>query len=200
VEAMDVLHSNKQIDLIFLDIELPEMSGIDFLNSESNLPQIIIISAKEKYAVNAFDYDITDYLLKPFSFVRFTKAVQKVQDKIDQQKMNELNDEIFIKHNSSIVKLKYSDILWIEALENYIVVNTLNDRYTFHSTMKAIEEKLPDDKFIRTHRSFIVNINYIDCIEDNTTIVIKANDTVTNIAIGKNYRDHLLNSLNLLKH
>jgi DNA-binding LytR/AlgR family response regulator len=200
VEAMEVLHSNKQIDLIFLDIELPEMSGIDFLNLETNLPQIIIISAKEKYAVNAFDYDITDYLLKPFSFVRFTKAVQKVQDKIDQRKLNETNDEIYIKQNSSLIKLKYADILWIEALENYIVVNTMTEKLTFHSTMKAISEKLPADRFIRIHRSFIVNINYIDCIEENSYIVIKAhNNNVATLAIGKNYREQLMDSLNLLK-
>ncbi|GHT23883.1 DNA-binding response regulator [Bacteroidia bacterium] len=194
VEAQGVLHSGKQIDLIFLDIELPEMSGIDFLNSEKNLPQIIIISAKEKYAVNAFDYDITDYLLKPFSFVRFTKAVQKVQDKIEQQ----LDEEIYIKQNSSLIKIKYADILWIEALENYIIVNTITEKLTFHSTLKAISEKLPDNRFVRIHRSFIVNLQYIDSIEENS-VVIKTQHNATLLAIGMNYRELLLDSLNLLK-
>jgi DNA-binding LytR/AlgR family response regulator len=198
VEARDVLQSNKQIDLIFLDIELPEMSGIDFLNLEKKLPQIIIISAKEKYAVNAFDYDITDYLLKPFSFVRFAKAIQKVQNKMDKQKLAETNDEIYIKHNATLVKLKYADILWIEAMENYIVVNTLTEKITFHSTMKAISEKLPNDRFIRIHRSFIVNLKYIDCIEDNS-VVIKTHENVSTLAIGKNYRVPLFDCLNLLK-
>jgi DNA-binding LytR/AlgR family response regulator len=199
VDAMTVLQSKEQIDLIFLDIELPGMSGIDFLNATAVLPQIIIISSKEKYAINAFDYDITDYLLKPFTFARFSKAVEKVQDKINQQKQNTTGDEIFIKHNSSMIRLKYADIVWIEALENYVVVNTISEKYTLHSTMKALEEKLPVDKFIRAHRSFIVNIKYIDCIEDNS-LVMRINSNVNNIAIGKCYKSRLLNSLNLFQH
>ncbi|MDR1865239.1 MAG: LytTR family DNA-binding domain-containing protein [Bacteroidales bacterium] len=197
VDAIKVLNINNSIDLILLDIEMPEMSGIDFLNALTQLPQIIIISSKEKYAINAFDYDVTDYLLKPFTYTRFRKAIDKVRAKQEVNRIHSKGDEIFIKHNSCLVKLKYADILWVEAMENYVIFNTFTDKYTIHSTMKAIEAKLPADRFARTHRSFIVNTGCILSIEDNT-INIKTRDNINNIAIGKSYRDNLLGRLNFI--
>ncbi len=198
VEAINVLNSNENIDLIFLDIEMPEMSGIDFLNALSNLPQIIIISSKDKYAVNAFEYDVTDYLLKPFTYSRFCKAVNKASERQEKSRLHSKGDEIFIKHNSSLVKLKYADILWVEALENYIIINTFDEKYTIHFTMRAIEEKLPPKQFVRVHRSFIVNVGSIHSIEDNT-IFIKTGDKAKNsIPIGKSYKDNLLKDLNVI--
>ncbi|MDR1672145.1 MAG: LytTR family DNA-binding domain-containing protein [Bacteroidales bacterium] len=197
VDAMKVLHAGEQIDLIFLDIEMPEMSGIEFLNSLKKPPQIIIISSREKYAVDAFDYDVTDYLLKPFTFLRFSKAVEKAKEKQEQSRIHSADDEIFIKHNTGLVKLKYTDILWVEAMENYMILNTFSDKYTVHSTMKALEAKLPDKQFIRVHRSFIVNTGSISGIEDNT-IIIRTKDALNNIAIGKLYKDNLLKQLKFI--
>ena len=197
-EGINVLNSNENIDLIFLDIEMPEMTGIDFLNAMSTLPQIIIISAKDKYAINAFDYDVTDYVLKPFDYSRFCKAVNKAIARGEKSRMHAKNDEIFIKHNTSLIKLKYADILWVEAMENYVVLHTFADKYTIHFTMRAIEEKLPPKNFFRVHRSFIVNVDGIHSIEDKT-IYIKTSDKMKNpIPIGKLYKDNLLKKLNVI--
>ena len=198
VDAINILGMNESVDLIFLDIEMPEMTGIDFLNALNTLPQIIIISSKEKYAINAFEYDVTDYLLKPFTYSRFCKAVNKALDRQEKSRMHAKADEIFIKHNSSLVKLKYDEILWVEAMENYVVVNTYDEKYMIHFTMHAIEEKLPQKQFLRVHRSFIVNVNSIHSIGDNT-ILIKTIDKAKNaIPIGKIYKDKLLKVLNVI--
>jgi len=198
VEAINVLNSNVNIDLIFLDIEMPEMTGIDFLNALSTLPQIIIISSKEKYAIHAFEYDVTDYLLKPFVYSRFCKAVNKALERQEKSRMHTKGDIIFIKHLSSLVRLNYTDILWVEAMENYVVINTFHEKYTIHFTMRAIEDKLPMKQFLRVHRSFIVNVGSINSIEDNT-IQIKTNDKAKNaIPIGKSYKDNLLKALTVI--
>ena len=198
VEGINVLNSNEDIDLIFLDIEMPDMTGIEFLNAMSALPQIIIISSKEKYAINAFDYDVTDYILKPFDYSRFCKAVNKAAAREEKSRMHAKSDEIFIKHNASLVKLKYTDILWVEAMENYVVIHTFDEKYTIHFTMRSIEDKLPPKQFLRVHRSFIVNISGINSITDNA-IFIKTSDMSKNsIPIGKVFKDKLLKTLNVI--
>jgi len=198
VDAINVLRSNENVDLIFLDIEMPEMTGIDFLNALNSLPQVIIISSKEKYAVNAFEYDITDYLLKPFTYSRFCKAVNKALERQEKNRMYAKTDEIFIRHNSSLVKIKYTDILWLESMENYVIINTFDEKYTIHFTLQAIEGKLPPKQFMRVQRSFIVNIRSIHSIVDNT-ILIKTSDKAKNeIPIGKSYKDKLLKALNVI--
>ena len=198
VEAIRLLKSGSEVNLIFLDIEMPEMSGLEFINTLNNPPRIIIISSKEQYALQAFEYDVTDYLLKPIAYGRFFKAVDKayslyVRDSV----VPEGKDEIFIKKNSSLIKLRYADILWVEALENYVTVNTYDDKYTIHFTMKSIEKKLPTSKFIRVHRSYIVNTGSINLIEDNS-IIIPVEAGKKTIPIGKSYKDKLLKDLNLM--
>lgn len=198
VEAINFLKQSENIELIFLDMEMPEMSGIDFLEALRNAPQIIIISSKGKYALNAFEYDVTDYLLKPVTYARFYKAIDKVLNRTQKNSLtNTTREEIFIKKNSSLVRLKYDDILWVEALENYVIFNTYNEKFTIHFTMKAVEQKLPVSKFSRVHRSYIVNISAINEIDDNSIIIqtVEGNKT---IPIGKSYRDNLMNDLNLI--
>jgi DNA-binding LytR/AlgR family response regulator len=198
VEAINFLKQHENVDIIFLDIEMPEMSGIDFLDTLKNHPQIIIISSKGKYALDAFEYDVTDYLLKPITYARFYKAVDKAISRTQKSNLSSIGkDEIFIKKNSSLVRLKYDDILWVEALENYVIFNTFSDKYTIHFTMKAVEQKLPSTKFVRVHRSYIVNTSSIDEIDDNT-IMVKTSDGNKSIPIGKSYRDKLMDDLNLI--
>jgi DNA-binding LytR/AlgR family response regulator len=197
VNAINAFRSENMIDLIFLDIEMPEMSGIDFLDSITLAPQIIIISSKEKYALNAFEYDVTDYLLKPVQYSRFYKAITKALVRHEKGKIDTKGDEIFIKHNSSLVRLKYQDILWVEALENYVIINTYHEKFTIHFTMKAIEQKLPLSKFTRVHRSFIVNTSSINIIEDSA-ILIKTQEGVKSVPIGKSYKDKLMDDINLI--
>lgn len=205
VEGINYLKSSDEpIHLIFLDIEMPDMSGIDFMQTIQDIhPQIIIISAKDKYAITAFEYDVTDYLLKPISYARFFKAVDKAVKRVDEFQdirrfaQTEESDEIFIKKNSTLVRLRYDDILFIEALENYVIVHTYSEKFTIHFTMKAIEDRLPLKKFKRVHRSFIVNINRIKGIEDNS-VIIKTEEGNKLIPIGKSYKDKLLNDINLM--
>lgn len=197
VEAISVFNEQgEDVDLIFLDIEMPEMDGIDFLNTLKNLPQVIIVSSKEKYAIEAFDYDVTDYLLKPITYGRFYKAVLKAKNIHDSRNYEEV-DEIFIKKNSALVRLKYDDILWVEALENYVIVNSFSSKFTIHFTMKSIESQLPLSKFKRVHRSYIINVRKIDKIEDNT-IFIKSEEGMKGIPIGKAYKEKFMKDINLM--
>ena len=199
VEALNTMQSENDIDLIFLDIEMPEMSGVEFIKTLTNLPQVIVISAKDKYALEAIEYDVSDYLLKPISFSRFIKAVEKVHAKHKDIK-EELTgkDGIFIKSSSSsLVRLKYEEILWIEALENYVIINTFTNKYTIHFTMKAIINKLPLKMFSRVHRSYIVNLTKIEMIEDNA-IVMKVQDETKTIPIAKSYKEDLMKNINIM--
>ncbi len=188
----------EHIDILFLDIEMPEMTGIDVLKTLNVLPQVIIYSSKEKYALESYEYNVTDYLLKPVTYPRFLKAINKVKENSEKKEViTKSSSEIFIKNNSSLVRVKYEDILWIEALENYVVVNTFRDKYTIHFTMKAISDKMPSDKFVRVHRSFIVNLGKIKVIEDNS-VVIKTESGSKVIPIGKSYKDQLMSDINLI--
>lgn len=198
VEAINAINSNNQINLIFLDIEMPEMSGIDFMNTLKHPPQIIIISSKEKYALDAFSYDVTDYLLKPIAYPRFYRAVSKANSRFQLSRLdNHTREEIFIKKGSSLVRLKLDDILWVEALENYVILNTFNEKYTIHFTMKAIERKLPPTRFLRIHRSYIININKIAIIQDNS-VEIETDHGLKGIPIGKSYKEQLMKDINLM--
>jgi DNA-binding LytR/AlgR family response regulator len=198
VDAINAFNTGEEINLIFLDVEMPEMTGLEFMKTLQDPPQIIIISAKDKYAIDAFEYDVTDYLLKPVSYARFFKAVEKVLSRDnDNSETKHVGNEIFIKKGSSLVRLNYDEILWVEALENYVIVNTFSDKFTIHFTMKAIENKMPTDKFKRVHRSYIVNVNKINVIEDNS-VVIKTEEGSKVIPIGKSFKDKLMNELNLM--
>ncbi|MCB8999553.1 MAG: response regulator transcription factor [Bacteroidales bacterium] len=198
VEAINFLKNEDDIHLIFLDIEMPEMTGIEFLNSIKSPPQIIIVSSKGKYALDAFEHDVTDYLLKPVSYPRFYKSIDRSIARHEKNKIHMVGkEEIFIKKNSTLVRLKYDDILWVEALENYVIFNTFKDKYTIHFTMKAIEQKLPSSKFTRVHRSYIVNTSSIEIIEDNA-VIIKTDDGNKNIPIGKSYKEKLMKDINLI--
>ena len=201
VEAVNMLNNSESetVDLIFLDIEMPEMSGIEFLKALHVIPQVIIYSSKDKYALESYEYEVTDYLLKPVQYGRFIKAVGKVRERIDKKENPvKQSTEIFVKNNSSLVRLKFEDILWIEALENYVVIYTYKEKYTIHFTMKSIADKMPYDKFIRVHRSFIVNISKVKAIEDNMIIIKTENDQKL-IPIGKSYKNKLFEDINLIK-
>jgi two-component system, LytTR family, response regulator len=198
IDAINILQTDESIELIFLDIELPEMSGMEFLDSIKEPPQVIIISSKGLYAADAFDYDVADYLVKPITYARFYKAIQRARKRLEKDKLEKVGrSEIFIKKDATLVRLKYSEILWIEALENYVIFNTFNEKFTIHFTMKAVEQKLPQDKFTRVHRSFIVNTSSIDAIEDNS-VLIKVHDGTKSIPIGKSYKDKLMGDINLI--
>jgi DNA-binding LytR/AlgR family response regulator len=194
VEAFEAL-SEGDIDLMFLDIQMPQISGIDFLKSLKNPPKVIFTTAFSNYALEGFELNAVDYLLKPFSLERFTKAVQKFKEiyaKNDKTLSEaEAPDYIFVKADKKLIKLRFEDIFHVEGLKDYVMLHTPNGRIVTLQTMKSLEEKLPSSNFIRVHRSYIVNLNLIELLETNSVTVNKKK-----IPIGKNYKDELFNVIN----
>lgn len=164
---------NIDCDLLFLDIEMPEMSGIDFIEAAKNIPQVIIISSKPDYAAESYNYDVTDYLVKPIEYKRFIKGITRAKDIINTIALNKQDNDqfIFVKSNNELVKLGFSSILYIEAFADYVQIYTSDKRHTVLSTMKAIHNKLGDTDFIRVHRSFIVAINKVDALVDDGILI-----------------------------
>ncbi|MGM0648951.1 MAG: LytR/AlgR family response regulator transcription factor [Bacteroidota bacterium] len=202
----EIAGSGKQVDIIFLDVEMPEMSGLELIENLKTKPQIIIISGKDKYALRAFDYDVTDYLLKPISYSRFYKAVERAIEHRDNS-VEEINNkenkasnrnELFIKENAKLTRVRIDEIYYVEAQENYVSIQTYDNRYLIHFTMKAIRPKLPDDIFVRIHRSYYINIMHIHSITGNV-IFMNIKEGEKQIPIGKSYKADLLDHLNLIK-
>jgi len=198
VEARDVLTKRQDIDLVILDIQMPEMDGFEIIRSLEFPPNIIIVSSAEEFALKAFDLNVVDYLLKPITYGRFCKAIDKtIRYFARKEGTKGADEEIFIKKGSSLVKLKLTEIIYIEALENYITLNTNDDKFTIHFTMKAIENQLPSGVFIRVHRSFIINKSMIQTIKENT-LDLNIGGSVKSIPVGKSFRDSLLNDINVM--
>jgi DNA-binding LytR/AlgR family response regulator len=198
VEARNILTDRHDIDLIILDIEMPDMNGFDFIGSLDFPPNIIIVSSAEEYALKAFDFNVVDFLLKPVSYGRFCKAIDKTIRYFTRKEVTNTGDEeIFIKKGSSLVKLKLREIIYIEALENYVTLNTRDDKFTIHFTMKAIENQLPSGVFIRVHRSYIINKSMIQAIKENS-LDLNVAGTLKSIPVGKSFRDSLLNDINVM--
>jgi DNA-binding LytR/AlgR family response regulator len=194
----DQLSKRQDIDLIFLDVDIPEMDVFNFINSFDHQANIIIVSSDDKDALKAFEFNIVDYLLKPVTFSRFCKAIDKaIRYFANKEVSNSDTNEVFIKKGSTLVKLKIKDIIYVEALENYVTLNTKNEKFTIHFTMKAIENQLPSGTFIRVHRSFIVNMSLIKTIKENSLDLIIGNE-LRDIPIGQSYRDPLMNRINIM--
>lgn len=192
IEANQVLRDHA-VDLMFLDIQMPELTGIDFLKSLSNPPQVIFTTAYPDYAIEGFELNAVDYLLKPIAFDRFMKAVNKAESK--STIMDEEEDYFFVKADKKLIKVKYDSILYIEGLKDYVIIRHDEGRVITLQTMKSLETKLPKNKFKRIHRSFIANIDKIKAVEGNMIhLEEKGKDKV--IPIGKNYRDELLRMIN----
>ncbi|MEO5644810.1 MAG: LytTR family DNA-binding domain-containing protein [Bacteroidia bacterium] len=174
IAAAEILLKEK-IDLVFLDIMMPEMTGMQFLQSlSSNRPQIIFVTSEKQFAAEAFEYEVTDFLVKPVSDERFLKAVMRASALVHAPVINPANENhLFVKVNSSLVKINIAEILYIEAMADYVTIHTAENRYTVHSTMKTIQESLPASKFFRVHNSYIVNLERISIIEDNMVMINK---------------------------
>ncbi len=161
IEAKNGLKNNN-IDLIFLDVEMPIINGFDLLESLENPPQVILITGNPNYALKAFDYDVTDYLHKPISASRFDTSIKRALTKYEQsQKVTEDDEYIFVKSNLRQRKVVLNDIKWVEALGDYIKLVTTEGNVVILSTMKSFEKKLPQDKFLRVHKSYIVNLEKV---------------------------------------
>lgn len=193
ITAAQYMHDHP-VDILFLDVEMPGMSGLELLSTIGDHPAVILVSSKSDYALDAFQFDVEDYLLKPPTYARFLKAVKKIQDKLNQdQAIQFRGDYVFVKSDTALVKVDIRQVQWIEALADYVAIVTKEKKYVCHSTMKSIESKLPIDQFVRVHRSYIVRIDQIDAIEDKTISVGKKI-----IPVGGTYRDGLMGKLNLI--
>ena len=196
IKASEVLtkDSPSDVDLVFLDVEIPEMSGIDLMNKLNNSYPIIMTTSKEDYAIDAFEGNVADYLVKPFEYSRFLKAAVKVKEQIEKEQIiAESNIDIFVKSDSKLERLEYDQIFYVEALADYVIFNTSKGKKIVHHTMKGIEKRLPNSTFIRVHRSYIVNLKKIDFLED---MQIHTNEKI--IPVGSSYKERFLSSLNML--
>lgn len=193
IEAANIL-AKKKVDLLFLDVEMPEMSGYELIGSLSEPPHVIMITSKKDHAAEAFEYNVSDYLLKPLSYPRFLKAVAKVRELGNSvEEVGFFNDnELFVRSDAKIIKVSMEDIFYVEALADYIMIFTQNNKYIVHSTMKGFQGRLPKNKFARVHRSYIINTDKIESIE-NLFIVMNGKY----IPIGALYKDEFMKRLNL---
>lgn len=191
IEAQQLIRDSK-IDLMFLDVEMPEMTGIEFIKNVEVSCQVIIVSSKKEYAVDAFEYNVTDYLLKPVQYPRFVKAAEKARQ-IYENVQSAGTNSLLIKQESKLIKLELENVYYIEAFSDYVNIYTKNTRYTVLSTMKAIESKLPSSDFMRVHRSYIVRLDKINVIEENTIVL---NDKL--IPVSRSNKEGLVKRLNIL--
>jgi two-component system LytT family response regulator len=160
--------AEQAVDLLFLDIQMPHITGIEFLRSISNPPKVILTTAYEQYAIQGFELDVLDYLLKPISFERFLKAAYKAKDYFDVRERLELPASyMFLKVNGKLEKISYDEILFISGMENYVVIQLKERKHVTHSTIRSILEKLPQGRFLQTHKSFIVAIDKVNSIDGN---------------------------------
>jgi DNA-binding LytR/AlgR family response regulator len=182
---LNTILKNQQVDLIFLDIEMPEMSGLELLSNLIKPPIVIIVSAYEQYALKGYEFDVIDYLLKPVSFDRFLKSVNRVYDLL-QSEQKEDNNYIFVKSDKQLKKIMLKDILFIESMVNYVIIQTVSSKEVVYTTLKQLYESLPQDNFQQVHRSFIVNTDRVNAIDGN-----QLNVDSYNIPVARNFRDEI---------
>jgi len=199
LEAHEALKNNS-IDIMFLDIQMPQLTGIDFVKTLANPPMVIFTTAYSEYAVEGFELDAVDYLLKPIAFERFTKSVNKAIEKMKSQsaEISSINEEdgfFFVKADKKFIKVNFDDILYIEGLKDYVIIRQDTTRVITLQTMKSLEAKLPSTVFRRIHRSYILNINKIKAVVGNMVEIVEKGQA-KHIPIGKNYRDALLELIN----
>ena len=190
-EAAGLLQKNK-IDLIFTDIQMPKLNGIEFVKALANPPLIIFTTAFSEYALEGFELDVVDYLLKPISFPRFLKSVEKAQNYLHarNKEVSITQDFFFIKCNGKIEKIILAEVIYIEAMANYVIIHTRQKKYITYLTFSGIEHQLPADLFVRIHKSFLVAISAIQTIDGNEVIT----DSMR-LPLSKNYRNEVMSRI-----
>lgn len=187
-------HTPDAADLLLLDVEMPGMTGIELLDRIPVLPLVIFTTSNPDYAADAFDYQAIDFLKKPISLPRFTQAIDRVMAYVGQrQAYRERANEIFIREDGRLVRIACDDILYFENVGDYIRIKTVQGQHIFHGTLKGADEKLNDPRFLKVHRSFIVNLSKIKDIEENNLVIDR-----TVIPISRANKGELLNRLKIL--
>ncbi len=197
VKAAELLGSGP-IDLMFLDINMPKLNGLEFLRSSRSLPMTIMTTAYAEYAIEGFALDVTDYLVKPISFERFLKACNKAREYFElqqtAQKANAAGQQgeeyFFVKCDKKIEKVLYDELVYAEAMQNYVVLHTNTSKLVVYLTIKGLEEKLPASAFLRVHKSYIINLNKVKHISGNEIDLGKAK-----ILISQNLYDNVLKEI-----
>lgn len=193
-EAMEQLKTTP-VDLLFLDINMPKLSGINMVKSMSNLPEVIFTTAYPDYAVEGFELEVLDYLVKPISFERFLKAVSKTQAKLQKDNDRVKSSFIMIKSNKKLYKVPFSKIKYIQSLGDFVKIFTPEKVYISSETLKNIVQHIPTSDFIRIHKSYIISINSIQYIEGNQVKIGEVN-----LPIGPTYKEKLLQILDIKNH
>lgn len=205
-DAMKAMHGlqNHHVDLMFMDIQMPQITGIDFLKTLKHPPKVIITTAYREYAVDGFELDVVDYLLKPITFERFLKAINKFyQENADEQKQQNLSipsvsDEetyIYVKENKRVIKVYLKDIIYVEGLSEYVQIFTEKKKIITKTSMTNLVEKLPDDGFMRIHKSFIVSNRKIEAFTSSTVEV-----SGKEIPIGRSYKNSVMEVLQMQRN
>lgn len=189
---------NNEIDILFLDVEMPEASGFKVLDTLTYLPKIVLTTSKTDYAFDAFQYNVTDYLKKPITYLRFAESIAKISELLAKAQQtapteNANSEDIFIKSDGKFTRLNLKEILYIESMGDYVKYFTQAKYYLTHSTLKAVEEKIKNQPFMKVHRSYIVNLKKIKDIQDNTLVI----DGKV-IPISKNLRSEVMERINII--
>jgi two-component system LytT family response regulator len=190
IEAKEIL-GKQEVDLIFLDIQLPGMTGLNFLRSLENPPLVVLTTAYAEYALESYEFNVIDYLLKPISFERFSKTVNKLTvGRLFNQPLKDIeniNDHIFIKSNNKFFKVNFSEIVYIESMKDYLKIHTTEYKLITHQTMNDMEKILSAKQFIRIHKSYIVSLGFIKTIYGNSVEIGN-----TTLPIGINYKEKVM--------
>ena len=197
VKAMDLLASG-EVQLIFLDIQMPKITGVDFFKTLTEAPPVIFTTAFPQYALEGFELNALDYLVKPISFERFLKAVMRAKEYYEVRQKNIAEAQpgstaptyFFIKADNKLVKIAYDEILFVEALQNYVVIQTKERKYITYLTFKSVEDYLPSQQFIKTHKSYIVAAAKIESIEGNDIRIGQHH-----IPVSRNLKDEVMDKL-----
>lgn len=191
LKAMDVLR-NHSVDVLFLDVQMPELTGISLLKILQKKPLVILTTAYSEYALEGYELDVTDYLLKPITFERFLRAIDKVTERLENKHQPAVTERpstepaqpfVFVKDGTKLVKVRLDDILYVEGLKDYVTIHTRTQKVISLQRLKALEDQLPSDKFIRIHNSFIIALSAIDVIHKGDVQI-----GATMIPIGETYK------------
>jgi DNA-binding LytR/AlgR family response regulator len=194
IAGLTFFREGNKVDVLFLDIEMPHLNGLELLRVLTDPPEVIITTARQDFAVDAFELRVTDYLVKPFDFARFTQAVQRVQSRASSAGPavaapapdTPANTDLFVKVNSRMVRINFDEVLYVEALSDYVNIVTGKQKYIVYTTLKALETRLAQfSNFIRVHRSYLLNTQHIESIEDNTANLRGGHF----VPIGKSYQE-----------
>ncbi len=189
IEATEIV-KKKEIDLMFLDINMPHLTGMAFLETLTKAPLTIITTAYSEYALDGYKLNVVDYLLKPFDFQRFFQAVTKARDIFEFRNVEKIPESLYIRQDDSFFRIEWKDILYVEAMQNYLKLHTKERVLVIHQTMASLEEKLPKDAFFRIHRSYLVNISRIESIMGNCLFINRES-----LPIAQRKKEDLMNTV-----